>query len=190
MARISDFRLIVCGPRDQVDCLKQKILADTEPIAKGPFSDEFIFDLKPETWGDLEDSQEFLWLKEVKLYVGQSVLGNCLPLHDELRIIGEAKYAPPLVFAQRILEMFLELDIDLYATTNHELYEHWQSRRYEQQLVCRREQLTDTQDDIILRLIIDGHQILPRGEDQSDTGDLDEEPCVHLYQFDELESSD
>lgn len=166
MSITSDFTLLLQGPRDQLETIKAKILAASEPIGEGPFAEQFIFSPKPETWGDLGEGHEFLWLRELQHYRCDSVLGP--PAHDELRIIGESKYSPPVVFVERLLEKFPALLVDLHATTENELYAHWQSRRSgpddRPRLVCRHERLTDPATDTILRLAIDGHQILPRDE--------------------------
>jgi hypothetical protein len=162
MANISEFCLTVSGPQDDVDRLRHLILSDTEPIPEGAYSDEFVFSLKSETWGNLDGSQEFLWLTGIGQYTGQTVLGDH-PVRGELRIFGESKWAPPLVFAECVLERFPGVDVDIKSETEHELFEHWNNGYGQRHLMCRHEQLTDPKEGTILRLVIDGHQVLPYG---------------------------
>jgi hypothetical protein len=83
------------------------------------------------------------------------------------------------VFTQQILTQFPQCNANLHGTTEHEYYEHWQSRDVHdgegQKLVCLYEQLTNLQNDEILRLVIDGQQILPRAELESAPNNLDEQ---------------
>ncbi len=174
MANICDFKLSIYGQQEQLDALKEMILGDTEPTTR-----EFVFDIKVGVWGNDEGNHEFIWIQEIKYYRCEAVLGDYLQKKDELRIIGEAKYCPPLVFAEQVMKKFPECGVDLHGTTEHELYEHWQSRDVQdgqgQRLVCRFEQITNLENDEILRVVIDGQQILPRAELESVPNNLDEQ---------------
>lgn len=168
MANICNVSLIVAGPTDVLEAFREMVVRDTEPIGEGPFADEFILTLKKESWGDLEGTHDFLWIKTFDHHNCQRVLGPAAPIHDELRIHGESKWAAPAVFAQRIIDRFPDLEVDLHGTTEHEDYEHWQSEwvgvgeHRQHKLVCRREELTNLQTGDVLRLVVDGKQILPR----------------------------
>lgn len=168
MSISTDCSVTVRGPKELLETVTAAILKDAEPIAEGPDAGEFRFTLKAESWRELEGSHAPLWIKSAERYRCERVLGPSGATHDELRIVGQSTDGPPVVFAQRVIDRFPGVDIDLHATTEHEDYEHWQSlwagagdeRRH--RMLCRREELTNLENDDVVRLVIDGKQVLPR----------------------------
>ena len=60
-----------------------------------------------------------------------------------------------------VLEQFPGVGIDIRSITEHELYEHWRAETGSRRLDCRYEELTDIQEDRIVRLVINGKQVIP-----------------------------
>ena len=166
MANICDFTLEVAGPPDQLDSITDMIMRDTTPRSEGPCDNEFLLNLGQEVWGDVGESHDCLVLRAIKRFRLESVLGERPPMHDRMVLIGEALYCPPLLFAERIINMFRELHVDLHGTTEHEEYEHWQSEWADtdgpRNLIRRQYRLTNIQEERIVQLDIDGQRILPQ----------------------------
>lgn len=178
MSDICEFRVTLSGSKEQLECLGDMLMKATSPMPENPETEQFILDLNPEVWGDCQHN--FLWVNHIEYYAGRSMVGKRSPEQNELRIDGESRYAPPLVFIDRILDRFPDLRIDLRATTAYEHYERWYNRpkiKTKKRLICAERQLTNIQTGQVMELEINGRKVITGGAiaPPPKPGELDED---------------
>ncbi len=163
MSNICSFNLRITGSAAELQKFRDAILRDTEPLQEdSPFYGQYVLMLKTDSWGE-HGCHEFLWLTEMKYHRCEQVLGDCCgSVCDEISLDGEAKYCPPVEFVIRAMATLPSLDFDLHGTTEHELYEHWQSRleNNERTLFCREVRLSDPKDGLVQYLEVDGQIVI------------------------------